>query len=102
MTCSFVRCRALVESGVVPRGWLYSIGGGIYLQSRDLERSLQPDGLPGTASLSSTGTAETIARPQTLSAACAALGLTRTLFGGVRLKFASELRVGEQLRAEDR
>ena len=84
----------LVESGVVPRGWLYSIGGGIYLQSRDVEKFLQPDGLPGPGL--STGD-----RPQTLSSACAVLGLTRTLFGGVKLKFVSDLRVGEKLRAED-
>lgn len=84
----------LVKSGVVPRGWVYSIGGGIYLQSRDMEKNLQSDGLPGPGD--SNGN-----QPQTLSSACALLGLTRTLFGGVKIKFVSDLRVGEELRAED-
>jgi hydroxyacyl-ACP dehydratase HTD2-like protein with hotdog domain len=95
----------LVEAGLVPRGWVYSIGGGIYLQSRDPESSLKPDGLPG---LSSVGDAPPVdapsgeaAPPQTLAAACAALGLTRTLFGGVKLRFVSDIHLGDRLRAED-
>ena len=64
-----------------------------------MEATLKPDGLPG----SSSGGAEQHGptAQATLAGACASLGLTRTLFGGVKLRFVSDLEVGEVLRAED-
>lgn len=59
----------LIEQGTVPRGWLYDIGGGMYLRNYSVEDKLKVDGLPGGG-----GSAEGKA---TLTKELAKIGITR-------------------------
>ena len=82
----------LIEEGHVPRGWMYDIGGGIYLRDYRLESQLGEDGLSGgmVAAIPAEMTNELESK----------FGLTRTMFAGVRFKYHGDVKVGDQLRAE--
>lgn len=83
----------LIQSGHVPRGWVYDIGGGVFIRDHSTEASLLPDGKPG-------GGGRDVGGGATLPSAFAKLGLTRMMFAGVRFVFHGDISVGDMLRVE--